>query len=288
VNFSAGTKDVFLTAPASFLSTLLPAGTPTHAALIVASVGPSGAQQHTVPAVASDTYALLAAAQTLTNKTLTAFVVTSQAAPSAAIGKLWYDSTQQALGVGAGQSGNAVNGMISTVLYTSTANASVATATTATLIGSGVGTLTLPANFLVAGKTLRLKAKGYITTTAAASTLIFLVKLGATTVANTNNGTALAPVSSMTAKPWEVEVDITCRTTGASGTVMAVGYLRFVNSATVTLTTANTVIVLVCSGTTPGAVTVDTTASKAVDFQVTDAGTGSTVVCTNFSLEVLN
>jgi hypothetical protein len=40
--------------------------------LITPSIGPVLAQQHTVPAIASDTLALLAAQQTLTNKTLTA------------------------------------------------------------------------------------------------------------------------------------------------------------------------------------------------------------------------
>lgn len=39
---------------------------------VAASVGPTAAQQHTLPAVTADTVALLAAAQTLTNKTLTA------------------------------------------------------------------------------------------------------------------------------------------------------------------------------------------------------------------------
>jgi hypothetical protein len=41
------------------------------AALIRATLGPNGTQQHAVPAVASDTFALLAAVQTLTGKTLT-------------------------------------------------------------------------------------------------------------------------------------------------------------------------------------------------------------------------
>lgn len=39
---------------------------------VAASVGPTTAQQHTLPTVAADTVALLAAAQTFTNKTLTA------------------------------------------------------------------------------------------------------------------------------------------------------------------------------------------------------------------------
>lgn len=38
--------------------------------IVAATIGPSAAQQHTLPAVASDTFALLAAAQTLTNKTV--------------------------------------------------------------------------------------------------------------------------------------------------------------------------------------------------------------------------
>lgn len=43
--------------------------------IIVAKIGPSSTQQHTLPVVASDTVALLAAAQTMTNKTLTTPVI---------------------------------------------------------------------------------------------------------------------------------------------------------------------------------------------------------------------
>jgi hypothetical protein len=43
--------------------------------LVAPTIGPSSAQQHTLPAVTSDTVALLTAAQTLTNKTLTTPVV---------------------------------------------------------------------------------------------------------------------------------------------------------------------------------------------------------------------
>lgn len=51
----------------------------THATspLTSAKIGPSFAQQHTVPAIASDTLALLAAAQTFTNKTLTTPTIAS-------------------------------------------------------------------------------------------------------------------------------------------------------------------------------------------------------------------
>ncbi len=45
--------------------------------LVSPSIGPSGAQQHTLPAVASDIIALLSAAQTLSNKTLTTPTIAS-------------------------------------------------------------------------------------------------------------------------------------------------------------------------------------------------------------------
>jgi hypothetical protein len=51
-------------APATFSNATSP--------IISAKIGPVAGQQHTLPAVASDTLALLAATQTLTNKTLTA------------------------------------------------------------------------------------------------------------------------------------------------------------------------------------------------------------------------
>ncbi len=51
-------------APATFSNATSP--------IITAKLGPAAGQQHTLPAVTSDTVALIAAAQTLTNKTLTA------------------------------------------------------------------------------------------------------------------------------------------------------------------------------------------------------------------------
>lgn len=51
-------------APATFSNATSP--------IITAKLGPASGQQHTLPAVTSDTVALIAAAQTLTNKTLTA------------------------------------------------------------------------------------------------------------------------------------------------------------------------------------------------------------------------
>lgn len=75
VKTAAGTG---VTVPAANLATLVYCdGTNVHPAvtwlesLTTPTVGPTSTQQHTLPAVASDTVALLAASQTLANKTLT-------------------------------------------------------------------------------------------------------------------------------------------------------------------------------------------------------------------------
>ena len=58
----------------------------TSLQLVATSIGPVAAQQHTVPAVASDTIALLAATQTLTNKTITAPVLSGTATGTYTLG----------------------------------------------------------------------------------------------------------------------------------------------------------------------------------------------------------
>jgi hypothetical protein len=59
-------------------ATCTASGQPTFSGGVVTpTIGPSAAQQHILPVVASDTFGLLAATQTFTNKTLTAPVVTN-------------------------------------------------------------------------------------------------------------------------------------------------------------------------------------------------------------------
>lgn len=57
------------------------------APIIAAKVGPSVSQQHTIPAIASDTIALLAAVQTLTNKTISASAMTGGTINNVPIGE---------------------------------------------------------------------------------------------------------------------------------------------------------------------------------------------------------
>jgi hypothetical protein len=173
-------------------------------------------------------------------------------------------------------------------LYVATASVTINSNATATLVGSGVGSLTLPAGFFVAGRAVRVRAWGYYTTTGTPSNVTFAVLLGSTTVAATNGGSSGQLNNNITAAPWSVDCDIACRSVGASGTVFAIGAVTLASASGAGFRTSNTVTSILANGSTPATATVDTTGSLAVDLQLTDAGANTTVVCTNFTLEQLN
>jgi hypothetical protein len=90
-----------------------------------------------------------------------------------------------------------------------------------TLIGSGVGSLVIPANNLVAGKSYRLTVRGkYSTDASNPAQMNWRTKLGSTTIAATDNAGLGTNTQN---KNYEIHVEFTCRTTGGSGTVMAQG-----------------------------------------------------------------
>lgn len=158
-------------------------------------------------------------------------------------------------------------------LFTSTADATVAnTVTETTVVGTGVGSLALPANALIAGRTLRLRWLGYVSSTGS-PTLQFRVKLGGTVVCNLSTTTIATATNYMV----ECEAIVTCRTTGAGGTTYAqgVGTLRG-GAAWATAATAT--------------VTVNTTGSLTIDVMGTwsAASSSNTVTITNLVAEVLN
>lgn len=151
--------------------------------------------------------------------------------------------------------------------------------TTVSLVPTGVGTMTLPANFLVAGRTIKIRAMGVTTTTAtSACTLTFFVKLGSTTIMTS---AAVAPSAAATNVYWEMEALITCLTTGSSGTVRGQGCIWIPVSATVTDSWGMP---------STATATINTTTTQLVDFQVTQSNStnAQTVTCTNFTMEILN
>jgi hypothetical protein len=164
-------------------------------------------------------------------------------------------------------------------LFTGTASVTVGnTGTETSLMPAGIGSLTIPANFLIPGKTLRVKLKGYYSTTTVPGNVTANFKLGGTTVVTTG---ADAAVGSLTNLFWEAEVDVTCVTVGSSGTAWIQGKVLLevaalgcdVNGMTNTTTT-----------------TLNTTTGLAIDFTWTwgTANASNTITLTNCSIELVN
>lgn len=164
-------------------------------------------------------------------------------------------------------------------LFTGTTAVTVGnTGTETSLMPSGIGGLTIPANFLIPGKTLRIKLKGYYSTTTVPGNVTANFKLGGTTVATTG---ADAAVGSLTNLFWEAEIDVACVTTGSSGTAWIQGKVLLevaalscdVNGMTNTSTT-----------------TLNTTTGLTIDFTWTwgTANASNTITLTNVSVEIIN
>jgi len=171
-------------------------------------------------------------------------------------------------------------------VFTTTAFTAMATVTIAnttaetTLIGSGVGSLTLGANVLMPGKTLRIRCQGYWSSDLlAAGTMRWRVKLGSTVVLDT---AVFTPIGGVTNLLWQLEATITCRATGASGSVFAQGLVEHQETAGISFPTRT----MVNTATN----TIDTTAAQALDvtFQWGSADADNTISCTNVSVETLN
>jgi hypothetical protein len=100
---------------------------------------------------------------------------------SSVVGDMWNSSATNAMEY----SGSGLDQKFVGCAFTGTADQTASnTASETSITPSGVGTLTIPANFLVAGKTLRIKAGGkYSTDGAAGPDLNLKIKLGSTIIA---------------------------------------------------------------------------------------------------------
>lgn len=188
-------------------------------------------------------------------------------------GDIWNDSTQKALRTRLASLTSAVN----TTMFVATASATIANTTTeTTLFGSGSGTTTLPASLLAVGKSLRLRLSGVVSTDPSAGSLTIRAKLGSTTIVASS---AVTPSNSLTNVAWVLDVDLTCRTIGASGTVIGQGMMQIADSTGRVIGLAAT-----------AAVTVDTTASQAVNVtaQWGAASASNTITCSNAAIILLN
>ena len=185
-------------------------------------------------------------------------------------GDIWNDSTQKNLKARV----DGVTMGLKTVLFTNNTTTAISnTASELSMFPAGVGTLTLPANFLTPGKMFRIRIQATVGN-AASAVCTFRVKIGGTTIVSralTHNGNVNSGFNA------QIDFDWTCYSTGVSGTGRGNGAVTFLNDA---------VHFLVSTGND----TVDTTASKTIDLtaQWSVANASSTIVVTNASVEILN
>lgn len=108
-------------------------------------------------------------------------------------------------------------------IFMQTSTVTVAnTAASTSLLGTLVGSSTLPANFFGSGKTIRIFVTGALSTTTGSQSVDILLSIGGVAVGTITltHGTSLSGVY------WDAEFILTCRTTGASGTLQYVGQAK--------------------------------------------------------------
>ena len=160
-------------------------------------------------------------------------------------------------------------------VFVQTASATVAnTITETTLVGTGTGSVTLPANFFAIGKSIKSEMWGTIANLVT-PTIRLKAKLGAVTVIDTTAAT----MSTITGTNlFYTEGMISCRTTGATGTVFGQGLVLYYTGVTglAGLASPNTTTS-----------TIDTTASQVFDITITwgTANAANTITSTNFILD---
>ena len=164
-------------------------------------------------------------------------------------------------------------------LFVATADKTITnTATETSAAPTGWGTMTLPANSVIAGSRYRITASGVYSTPAILVDITVKIKVGSVTVAS---NTTSALLNSAVDKAWKAEAIITFRTTGASGTAVCAGYINYAASSGRVFDDLDN------SGSES---TIDTTVSNDVDVTVEwDAATTSrSVKITTFELEEVN
>lgn len=191
-------------------------------------------------------------------------------------GDFWNDSTQKCQTYYA----DGVKQYASTTLFSQTATATITnTTSTLTLLSTGVGTLTLPANFWVTGKTLSINMGGVFSTLITPGNVTISATLGATTIAT---GTITNILASATNNAFMGFLDITCRATGGSGTIICNGNVNYDTG-----TLARGFLALNNAGATT---LVDTTASMAIDVKLAwaTASASNVISSTTARVEILN
>ncbi len=205
---------------------------------------------------------------------------------------LWVDDGDVRIDGNLRLSGNMLvgssNSLAPSVFFTASTNGVVSNTTAeTTVIGSGTGTLLIPANYITHGKVLRVTAYGLYSTQLVPVGLTMRVKLGGsstgsagTEILTTGSQTPAGNVSNLY---WKLMTDLTFISSGASGLV--IGQSAWEHQSTATGSP------VYWQMTTLLPVVVDTTTQNRVQLTAqwaTGVAAGDSMNCTNFALEVLN
>lgn len=204
------------------------------------------------------------------NLIIGSFTVSTISAPSSqSEGLIWADGGQKSIA----SYTDGIKSFFNQTIFSSSADATISnTVTETTFSPAGIGSLTLPANFFTSGKTLRIKIQGVYSSSSAATTDTFKVKLGTFTVISTATANITA---SQTNQFWFTSILLTGRATGVAGSVIAnaaIGIYDVTNG------------VLSWPMTTSSAITVDTTLSLAINLTNTFslASPANSITATNY------
>lgn len=164
--------------------------------------------------------------------------------------------------------------------WSTTDGAALASSVSLTTISPTSPDLTLPANFLTPGSVFRITASGRFSTTGSPTLLIGAYWGGSGGVALATTG-ALTAASGVTNLAWRFQLEVTCRTVGSSGTVMAMGYAAGITAATA---------VALVPASAPVVASIDTTTAKALVLaaQWGTSSPSNTITCHQFLVESLD
>lgn len=156
--------------------------------------------------------------------------------------------------------------------------------------------VTIPANYMQDGRTIKVVAAGrYSNVVTSVPTLTFALRWGG--VAGTiiaQSPAIVTSASAVTNAPWNLEAIVQTRSNGSSGTLFAMGFVTMTNGIAPTFgTVANYGVTASMNSTgllTPAAVTVDLTADTALSltgkFSASNAANGMTGHI--YTLETMN
>ena len=177
-----------------------------------------------------------------------------------------------------------------TLAWATADGTAVANSTTETIAFPNV---TIPGNFLQDGRSLRVRVFGKHSTTAT-PTLTFRLRWGGVTGTVVVASGAITCGSAVTNAPWEIDLILTTRSNGSTGTVMGNGSVSVWDDAAPTVGSTTNVpgVSALCAGggVAPAAVTLDLTVDTALSItaQWGTASASNTLTGHNYIIEALN